>query len=128
VKLTVAALLKIPSVIRGFLQQIFSIVLTLFLVAMASFIVARNVPGGPFGGEKALPVHIRQTLEQKYGFDKSPIAHFASYLRGILRGDFGPSLQYRDRPVTTILLDTLPISFSLGMLALSWEPGSKVAI
>jgi oligopeptide transport system permease protein len=44
----------------------------------------------------------------------------AGYVKGVFRGDFGPSLQYRDQRVSSILASGFPVSAALGVLALDF--------
>ncbi len=77
------------------------------------------IPGGPFDGEKYQPPQIKKLQEAKYGLDRPLWKQFENYVGGIVfHGDFGVSMKYLDRPVGDILLETLPLSLSLGGLAL----------
>jgi oligopeptide transport system permease protein len=44
---------------------------------------------------------------------------FALFLKRTLSGDFGPSLVYRDFTVTQLIADSLPVSLTLGGLAIA---------
>jgi len=92
---------------------------TLFFVAMVTFLMGHAIPGGPFDSEKYQPPQIKKLQEAKYGLDKPLWKQFGSYMGGIVfHGDFGVSMKYLDRPVGDILLETLPLSLSIGGLAL----------
>src|SRR3546814_7094091 len=69
---------------------------TLLLVVALSFMLMRIAPGGPFDGERALDPATRAALASRYGLDKPLGEQFLSYIGGLLRGDFGPSMVYRD--------------------------------
>ena len=73
----------------------------LILVALAFFMI-RLAPGGPFDSERALLPEIEANLRAAYHLDESLPQQFARYLGGLLRGDFGPSFQYRDFTVTEL--------------------------
>src|SRR4051812_9011227 len=84
-----------------------------------SFWLGRAIPGGPFDHEKAQPPHVKKWQEEKYGFDKPPLVHFINYMkRLVLHADMGVSVKYVDRPVSAILLESLPVSLRVGALSL----------
>jgi oligopeptide transport system permease protein len=91
---------------------------TLLLVLLASFALMRFAPGGPFDGERPLAPETRAALEAAYGLNLPMGEQFALFLRRTLTGDFGPSLVYRDFTVTQLIADSLPVSLTLGGLAI----------
>jgi oligopeptide transport system permease protein len=95
-------------------------VLTLFIVATATFILMRLVPGGPFLGEKAITPAVEKALNAKYGLDKPVTTQYFTYMTDALRGDFGPSIKQRGRDVSAIISSKFPISARLGVMAVSF--------
>lgn len=91
--------------------------LTLFIVATVTFFLTRMVPGGPFLSEKAASKSVTQALEEKYGLDKPVFEQYITYMKGIIRGDFGPSLKQRGRTVSDIISEKFPVSAKLGGMA-----------
>ena len=91
---------------------------TLFVVVALSFILMRIAPGGPFDGERPLDPVTREALIEAYGLNLPLYEQFFLYIGGLLRGDFGPSLVYRDFTVTQLVAKGLPVSLTLGGLAL----------
>ena len=53
-------------------------------------------------------------IEQFYVFDKPALERFWIMLRNYLRFDFGESY-YRDRPVSDLIIERIPVSVSLGL-------------
>ncbi len=78
----------------------------------------RLAPGGPFDGERPLDPVTRDALTAAYGLDLPLHEQFFRYIGRLLHGDFGPSLVYRDFTVTDLVAKGLPISLTLGGLAL----------
>ncbi len=76
------------------------------------------LPGGPFDEEKELPDQIRQNIEAKYNLDQPSWKQYLLYLKGLSKGDFGPSYKYVDRSVNDIIRETLPVSIELGLIGL----------
>lgn len=100
------------------LRRLLTAIPTLLLVLIASFALMRFAPGGPFDGERPLAPETRAALEAAYGLNLPMGEQFALYLKRTLTGDFGPSLVYRDFSVTQLIADSLPVSLTLGGLAI----------
>lgn len=109
------------------LRRLLTAIPTLLLVLLASFALMRFAPGGPFGGERPLAPETRAALEASYGLDLPMGEQFALFLRRTLTGDFGPSLVYRDFTVTQLIADSLPVSLTLGGLAILLALGLGLA-
>jgi oligopeptide transport system permease protein len=105
-------------VIRLLLVRLAWCVAILLLVVSGSFFLVRLVPGGPFDQEKVTDPAIRANLLAAYDMDAPLGEQYLHYLGGVVRGDFGPSLRYRDHSVNEILAESLPISALLGACAL----------
>ncbi len=103
-------------IIRRFLYAI----PVMFAIALATFLMIQALPGGPFDtvGEKAMPQHIRELLERRYGLDQPIYVQFLSYMGNLLRGDLGPMMRSNVDDVNSILNQTFPVSIQLGLLAL----------
>lgn len=100
------------------LRRLLTAIPTLLLVLLASFALMRFAPGGPFDGERPLAPETRAALEAAYGLNLPMGEQFALFLQRTLTGDFGPSLVYRDFTVTQLIADSLPVSLTLGGLAI----------
>ena len=103
---------------RTLIFGITKIVLTTFLVASITFFLLHLIPGNPFSGNKTLPPEIIANLEARYHLNEPIVAQYFLYLSGLLQGDLGPSLKYINRSVNEILFSALPISITLGSIAL----------
>lgn len=91
---------------------------TMAAVIVLSFILMRLAPGGPFDGERALDPATQAALTRAYGLDLPLHQQIGRYVARLAEGDFGPSLVYRDFTVTDLVAQGLPISLTLGALAL----------
>ena len=100
------------------LRRIAGTLPTLLVIITVSFCVVRLTPGGPFDQEQALPPAVRANLERLYGLDQPLTVQYVHYLRGLLRGDFGPSLRQRDFTVSELIAQGLPLSATLGLAAI----------
>lgn len=104
---------------RFLLRRLLHGVVVIWVVATVTFALLRVLPGGPFDRDRRLPPEVMANIEAKYHLDEPLLKQYARYVGGILRGDLGPSYKYIDRNVGDIILDTLPTSIALGLLALA---------
>ncbi len=91
----------------------------IFGILVVTFVMARSIPGDPCRamlGEKAT-VETCERFTREYGLDKPIPVQFWIYMQGILKGDFGKSIRF-SRPVSTILIERLPTTIELGLIAL----------
>lgn len=87
---------------------------TIFLIITITFFAMHYIPGGPFLSEKAATPAVTKALEAKYGLDKPLSEQFVTYLKGVMKGDFGPSLKQRGREVSTVIMTGFKVSSKLG--------------
>jgi oligopeptide transport system permease protein len=100
-------------------RRLLSAIPTLFLIVALSFFMMRIAPGGPFDGERKLPPDIERNIKAAYDLDKPVYVQFLKYLRGVMRGDFGPSFKSKDFTVSQLIMVGAPISVRIGFTALS---------
>lgn len=100
------------------IRRLLTAIPTLLGVVILSFVLMRLAPGGPFDGERPLDAATRAALDAAYGLDKPLGEQILLYLGRLAHGDFGPSLVYRDFTVTALIAQGLPVSLTLGALAL----------
>ncbi|MCB9914323.1 MAG: ABC transporter permease subunit [Planctomycetes bacterium] len=127
--------------LRFLLRRALWFAVTLWVVVTVSFFLMRGVRGGPFDGERALNPAIERNIAARYHLDWPLWKQYLQYvgplnldehgprflggdgselLTGITTGDFGPSFKYRDFSVNDVIGQSLPISVSLGFIALAW--------
>ncbi|MGV2124843.1 ABC transporter permease [Agrobacterium vitis] len=91
----------------------------IFGILIVTFALARLIPGDPCKamlGEKATAETCAGFIT-RYGFDKPLPTQFFIYMGDMLRGDFGTSVRF-SRPVTQIIIERLPMTAELAVLAL----------
>jgi len=76
----------------------------------------KNAPSGEtqYRGARGLDPAFIKELEKQYGFDKPAIERFMMMMKNYLTFDFGNSF-FRDRRVTELIADKLPVSISIGL-------------
>lgn len=99
-------------------KRLIEALVTIWVIASATFLLLRVLPGGPFDSEKALPPEIKAAIERKYNLDEPLLKQYVSYLGNLVRGDLGESYKYLGRGITEILLESLPASIQLGVYSL----------
>jgi len=96
-----------------------ALALTLFLASLLVFFSRFLVPGDPVSfllrGRKPSPEAVAQVTEQ-YGLDLPPWQQYLNWIAGVLHGDFGRSLQYR-QDVSTVIGERLPVTLGLVLMA-----------
>jgi len=101
----------------------------MLLITLSAFLLVRVAPGGPFDSERApASPAIEQELKARYHLDEPRWKQFARYLGGLLQGDFGPSLRYRDHSVTEIISQALPVSLTLGLASFLFAQGIGIPL
>ncbi|HEY3762376.1 MAG TPA: ABC transporter permease [Verrucomicrobiae bacterium] len=104
-------------------RLIFAVPLLLVISALA-FGLIRIAPGSPFDSERAPATpEIERNIEAKYHWNDPIWKQYLDYLDGLIHGDFGVSTKYRDRSVSGIILQGLPVSATLGILAFGFAMG-----
>ena len=103
--------------IRFILRRLAYMLLTLFLITTFTFFLMNALPGTPYNNQAQLTQVQLDVLNAKYGFDKPVFVQYINYLRNILHGDFGISLQFSDQKVTTLLGNRIGYSVQLGLQA-----------
>jgi oligopeptide transport system permease protein len=102
---------------RFVIRRVFWLFLVLLIVLLITFLLMHLTPGGPWDREKTLAPQVIEALNKKYGLDLPLWQQFVKYVWGVLHGDLGISYSFADRNVTSIILQGLPKTAILGILA-----------
>ena len=112
-----------------FLKRILFLIPLLLLISFLAFALVHAVPGGPFDRErKPASPEIERNLRAQYHLDEPFWQQYLRYLGGILHGDFGPSLKYRNHSVSDIIGQGLPVSLTLGAAAFCFALGTGIPL
>jgi len=102
------------------MRRLPSLLLTLLLISLVTFVVVQVIPGDPAQlmlGTEAPPEALAE-LRAQLGLDRPPLLQYLSWLVGVLRGNLGVSLRH-GRPVATLIAERLPVTLSLATLSLT---------
>ena len=91
--------------------------LVLFIITTATFLLMHAIPGGPFTAEKNLPEAVLKNLNERYHLNDPLWKQYVDYLVNVARGDLGPSFKYEARTVNGIIAESFPVSAELGFIA-----------
>ena len=116
----------------------------MLVISFLAFCLVHVAPGGPFDRERApASPEIERNLKAKYHLDEPLWKQYLRYLGlgfevcngdwgifegGLIRGDFGPSLKYRNHTVNDIIAQGLPVSLTLGLLAFGFAQGLGISL
>ncbi len=107
------------SLPRAIAARVWSALPVLFGVMVVTFVLIRALPGDPAiqyaTSPNAGPAEI-EAIRREMGLDRSVVEQFAIYLRDILTGNFGNSMQ-TGRPVMADFAVRLPATIELAIVA-----------
>ena len=130
--------------LRFLASRLLQSLVVLWAVYTVTFFLLMLTPGDPFiASEKSPPQFVRQALAEKYGLEYLVDPHkkelsapvrlyfisraYVRYLTHALTGDLGPSIQYENFSVRDVIGQSLPVSLTLGSVALLLALWSGVA-
>ena len=100
------------------LRRLLGAIPTLFIIITITFFMMRLAPGGPFDAERRLPPEIEANVKAAYDLDKPLVTQYGIYLARLAQGDLGPSFKNKDFTVSQLIGAGLPVSITLGLLAM----------
>lgn len=97
-------------------RRFFIMLLTLFIIASATFFLLAATPGDALSARvEKLPDNVAARIYAKYGLDKPVMERYFLTMKGLLVGDFGESIIYEGQTVQSIIREKGPISARLGL-------------
>lgn len=99
--------------------RVASLLVTLAVVSVITFLVLRIIPGDPaqliLGADT--PGDSLRALQHELGTDRPLVVQYAAWVGSVVRGELGVSLRHK-RPVVDLIVERLPVTLSLTGLAL----------
>ncbi|MBO4221838.1 MULTISPECIES: ABC transporter permease [Bradyrhizobium] len=104
-------------------RRLLALIPTLLFASLIVFATVRMIPGDVIDmmlsqNDLAADKLSREQLVQALGLDKPMAEQYLIWIAGILKGDFGRSL-WQSTPVLELVLQRLPVTFELGVIALA---------
>ncbi len=103
---------------RFILRRLGWMLLTLWVVFTVTFFLMRSVPGGPLSSERQLDPETEAIIRRRYHLDESLWVQYGRELASVARFDLGQCYRMPDFRVNEVIADGLPVSASLGILAM----------
>jgi oligopeptide transport system permease protein len=101
------------------LRRVTFLLPSLIVLAFVTTLLMYHAPGNPFAREKAVSPQIEAALRAHFGVPESATEFFLIYMRRlIVDGSLGPSIKVQGRTVEGLLAPALPVSVTLGLVAL----------
>lgn len=114
------------------IKRILMLIPLLFGITLITFSVIHLAPGEPVDMQTAMNPKVsaeaRQKLREFYGLDKPLHVQYVTWLGRMARLDFGRSFAPDNRPVTDKIVERIPITLSLNIIALILEFGLAIPI
>jgi oligopeptide transport system permease protein len=104
--------------LRQIVRRLLTAIPTLLAIVIAAFVLMHLAPGGPFTKERQMPPEIERRLLAEYNLDQPIGVQLMRYLGGLVQGDLGPSMTYKDKEVIDIIAEGAPTSAILGFSAM----------
>ncbi|WP_257349153.1 oligopeptide ABC transporter permease [Pseudalkalibacillus decolorationis] len=112
---------------KGYItKRVFYMIITLLLIASATFFLIKVMPGNPLSNAAKLTAEQEAIILENYGLDKPVPVQYLLYMGNVLTGDLGLSFQYDGRDVTSLILNRIGPSAQLGIQAILF--GSVIGI
>jgi oligopeptide transport system permease protein len=100
------------------LKRLVNVLIVLFIVATATWVLMQLLPGSPIHNTEKLTNEAEAQIEAQYNLDEPLLVQYAAYMADMVRGDLGNSFQYGGRSVTSIIMERFPVSAFIGTQAI----------
>ncbi|HMF69473.1 MAG TPA: ABC transporter permease, partial [Phyllobacterium sp.] len=100
------------------LRRILQMVPTVVFILVVTFVLVRLLPGDPASamlGDRAIDADVER-INASLGLDKPIPVQFLYFVKSVFTGDLGTSIALK-LPVTTIILQRLPVTLMLTAMA-----------
>lgn len=93
-------------------------VVTLFLIATATFFIVAGAPGDPIAAKVGqMPEQAQAIIREKYGLDKPLFERYAIYMKDLITtGDFGESIIYTGKSANDVIKENVWVSVKIGLI------------
>jgi oligopeptide transport system permease protein len=101
------------------LRRVTFLVPSLVVLVFVTTVLMYHAPGNPFANERATSPQVEAALRAHFGVPETATEFFWIYLRRLfVDGSLGPSIKVQGRMVEDLIAPALPVSVTLGLLAL----------
>jgi oligopeptide transport system permease protein len=100
------------------LRRVLAAIPTVLVVITVCYLLLHATPGGPFDSDRKVSAAVLANLQAKYHLDLPLWQQYLLYLKGVMQGDLGTSFRYSDWSVNDLVASALPVSLSIGGIAM----------
>ncbi len=105
--------------LRFLISRIMQGIAVILAVLVITFGLMKAAPGGPFNKERAIPQHVRASLEAQYGLDKPWYVQLGRHIWSFATLNLPKSYRYKGMTVGEIISQGFPVSAAIGLPALA---------
>ncbi|MBI1339232.1 ABC transporter permease subunit [bacterium] len=88
-------------------------------IVTIAFFMMRAAPGNPYSTERRLTPEVEANLKASLGLDKPLFQQYLDYVGNVVQGDLGPSMRNKDKTVSELIGDGLPVSLTIGAFSIT---------
>ncbi|HEY7797291.1 MAG TPA: oligopeptide ABC transporter permease OppB [Hyphomonadaceae bacterium] len=100
-------------------RRILAAIPTMLAIITVAFFMMRAAPGNPYSVDRKLPPEVEANMRASLGLDKPLHEQYFEYLGNVVTGDLGPSMKNKDKTVSELIGEGLPVSLTIGALSMS---------
>ncbi|MUT65095.1 ABC transporter permease [Paenibacillus sp. NEAU-GSW1] len=104
--------------VRYVLQKLLFMIISIFVLASATFFLMKAIPGNPFQSEKNVPPAIQERLNEQYGLNDPLGVQYLHYMNNLLHFDLGLSMKQQYTSVVDVIQRGFIYSLQLGIFAI----------
>lgn len=95
-------------------RRILAAIPTMLAIITIAFFMMRAAPGNPYSTERRLTPEVEANLKASLGLDKPLHQQYLDYVGNVVTGDLGPSMKNKDKTVSELIGEGLPVSLTIG--------------
>lgn len=104
--------------LRFLISRLIQGAIVVVAVLVITFVLMKAAPGGPFDTERAVPEHVKASLEKLYGLDQPWHVQLGRHVWNFISLDLPMSYKFKGRNVGEIIAEGFPVSAAVGGAAL----------
>ncbi|MEZ5938278.1 MAG: oligopeptide ABC transporter permease OppB [Hyphomonadaceae bacterium] len=100
------------------LRRVLAAIPTMLAIITVAFFMMRAAPGNPYSVDRKLTPEVEANIRASLGLDKPLHEQYLEYLGNVVTGDLGPSMKIKDKTVSELIGEGLPVSLTIGAFAI----------
>ena len=106
------------QLIRFITKKFIFMLMSMFILISATFVLMNAVPGSPLQKEKATSAEVQKNLEAYYGLDKPLYKQYVIYMGNLVKFDLGISMKKKFQSVDKMIKNSFSYSLKLGIVSI----------